>query len=163
MQCSSCIINLLWNFIIDILISSLSKNLHWNPSHFVWIQFKQEHLVDDCRGRPWSHSQIVSIMAMFKLNMTTMSMETKCFGILEYFQLLFLFKSWMCRLFPSGKNHYKMGTEVFNSYGRRPNENLLQDYGFAMLDNEWEEVRAYLKWFPILLLLKDSCILYVIV
>lgn len=44
------------------------------------------------------------------------------------------------RLFPSGDNHYKKGKEVFNSYGRRPNENLLSDYGFAMLHNEWDEV-----------------------
>eukprot|EP01037_Dinobryon_pediforme_P024004 gene24004-25636_t len=44
------------------------------------------------------------------------------------------------RLFPSGKNRYPKGSEVFNSYGRRANDNLLQDYGFAMLDNEWEEV-----------------------
>eukprot|EP01035_Chromulina_nebulosa_P024647 gene24647-32098_t len=36
----------------------------------------------------------------------------------------------------SGKNHYPKGAEVFNSYGRRANENLLQDYGFAMLNND---------------------------
>jgi hypothetical protein len=44
------------------------------------------------------------------------------------------------RLFPTGKNHYEQGKEVFNSYGKRPNENLLMDYGFAMMDNEWDEV-----------------------
>ena len=44
------------------------------------------------------------------------------------------------RLFPSGQNSYKKGTEVFNSYGRRPNDNLLLDYGFAMLDNQWEKL-----------------------
>jgi hypothetical protein len=44
------------------------------------------------------------------------------------------------RLFPSGSNSYARGAEVFNSYGRRPNDNLLLDYGFAMLDNEWDEV-----------------------
>jgi hypothetical protein len=32
------------------------------------------------------------------------------------------------------------GAEVFNSYGRRSNENLLVEYGFAMMDNEWERV-----------------------
>jgi hypothetical protein len=42
------------------------------------------------------------------------------------------------RLFPTGSNHYSVGKEVFNSYGRRNNENLLLDYGFAMLDNEWD-------------------------
>ena len=31
-----------------------------------------------------------------------------------------------------------IGEEVFNSYGRRKNDNLLLDYGFAMLDNEHE-------------------------
>jgi protein-histidine N-methyltransferase len=44
------------------------------------------------------------------------------------------------RLFPTGANSYARGTEVFNSYGRRSNENLLLDYGFALPDNEWEEV-----------------------
>lgn len=42
------------------------------------------------------------------------------------------------RLFPSGTNSYAEGSEVLNSYGRRPNDNLLLDYGFAMLDNEWD-------------------------
>jgi len=44
------------------------------------------------------------------------------------------------RLFPSGKNSYPKGSEVFNSYGKRANENLLLDYGFALLDNEWDQV-----------------------
>lgn len=44
------------------------------------------------------------------------------------------------RLFPTGDNHYPQGAEVFNSYGRRANENLLMDYGFSMLDNEWDDV-----------------------
>ena len=47
------------------------------------------------------------------------------------------------RLFPSGVNGYVKGSEVFNSYGRRGNENLLMDYGFAMMDNEWDDVRLY--------------------
>ena len=47
------------------------------------------------------------------------------------------------RLFPSGSNHYPAGQEVFNSYGRRPNENLLMDYGFAMLNNEWDDVSGW--------------------
>lgn len=45
------------------------------------------------------------------------------------------------RLFPSGDNRYYKGNEVLNSYGRRPNDNLLLEYGFAMLDNEWDEVQ----------------------
>ena len=44
------------------------------------------------------------------------------------------------RLFPSGANRYNKGAEVFNSYGRRPNDNLLLDYGFSMLHNEWDRV-----------------------
>lgn len=48
----------------------------------------------------------------------------------------------MFRLFPTGGNLYGKGCEVFNSYGRRPNENLLMDYGFAILDNEWDEVSS---------------------
>ena len=44
------------------------------------------------------------------------------------------------RLFPTGRNCYKKGQEVYNSYGRRHNENLLLDYGFAMMSNEWDEV-----------------------
>jgi hypothetical protein len=46
------------------------------------------------------------------------------------------------RLFPSGHNSYGAGCEVFNSYGRRPNDNLLLDYGFALLDNMWDEVSS---------------------
>ncbi|CAM9206009.1 unnamed protein product [Ectocarpus sp. 4 AP-2014] len=42
------------------------------------------------------------------------------------------------RLFPSGNNRYPRNSEVLNSYGRRANDNLLLDYGFAMLDNEWD-------------------------
>lgn len=49
------------------------------------------------------------------------------------------------RLFPTGSNNYKAGAEVYNSYGRRSNENLLLDYGFAMLDNEWDHVSITLK------------------
>lgn len=44
------------------------------------------------------------------------------------------------RLFPSGANAYAAGTEVFNSYGRRSNFQLLLDYGFALVDNEWDYV-----------------------
>lgn len=54
------------------------------------------------------------------------------------------------RLFPTGENSYKKGFEVFNSYGRRANENLLSEYGFAMIDNEWDEVD---EAFDIILLL----------
>lgn len=46
------------------------------------------------------------------------------------------------RLFPTGRNAYPKGSEVLNSYGRRENENLLMDYGFAMLPNHWDEVSA---------------------
>ena len=49
----------------------------------------------------------------------------------------------MFRLYPTGDNHYAKGAEVFNSYGRRPNENLLMDYGFSMLDNEWDDVSLH--------------------
>lgn len=49
------------------------------------------------------------------------------------------------RLFPTGKNRYGAGFEVFNSYGRRPNDNLLLDYGFAMMDNEWDHVSVFWK------------------
>ena len=44
------------------------------------------------------------------------------------------------RIYPSGSNRYLEGQEVFNSYGRRENANLLLDYGFAILDNEWETI-----------------------
>ena len=48
------------------------------------------------------------------------------------------------RLFPTGDNFYGKGSEVFNSYGRRSNENLLLDYGFSMLDNEWDDFEIQL-------------------
>jgi hypothetical protein len=44
------------------------------------------------------------------------------------------------RLFPSRDTAYAQGTEAFNSYGRRPNFQLLLDYGFALEDNEWDFV-----------------------
>jgi hypothetical protein len=44
------------------------------------------------------------------------------------------------RMFPTDNNKYLMGSEVFNSYGRRNNITLLLDYGFALLENEWDEV-----------------------
>ena len=44
------------------------------------------------------------------------------------------------RLFPTGRNRYEKGTEVFNSYGRRDNHFLLMEYGFALLNNEWDTV-----------------------
>lgn len=44
------------------------------------------------------------------------------------------------RLLVTGTNRYAKGSEAFNSYGRRPNDNLLLEYGFAMMDNEWDEL-----------------------
>ena len=55
----------------------------------------------------------------------------------------------MFRLFPTGQNAYFQGEEVFNSYGRRNNENLLLEYGFAMMDNEWDEVEIALGISPV--------------
>lgn len=52
------------------------------------------------------------------------------------------------RLFPSGTNRYARGAEVLNSYGRRPNDNLLLDYGFAMLDNEWDTAEVVCSLAP---------------
>jgi hypothetical protein len=43
------------------------------------------------------------------------------------------------------RRRYRQGTEVFNSYGRRANDNLLLDYGFALPENEWEEVTFHWK------------------
>lgn len=62
----------------------------------------------------------------------------------------------MFRLFPSGTNSYTAGKEVFNSYGRRSNFQLLLDYGFALPENEWDYVDielpkdAMAKKFPFL-------------
>eukprot|EP01039_Chlorochromonas_danica_P004402 gene4401-4824_t len=47
-------------------------------------------------------------------------------------------------LFPSGSNHYLRGEEAFNSYGRRPNSNLLLDYGFSLINNTWDSVEVAL-------------------
>ena len=49
------------------------------------------------------------------------------------------------RLYPSGNNNYPKGSEVFNSYGRRANDNLLLDYGFSMLNNEWDKYDVLLS------------------
>ncbi|KAL3656413.1 hypothetical protein V7S43_018716 [Phytophthora oleae] len=44
------------------------------------------------------------------------------------------------RLYPSATTSFRKGDEVFNSYGRRSNFQLLLDYGFALPDNEWDSV-----------------------
>ncbi|KAG3098139.1 hypothetical protein PI124_g16948 [Phytophthora idaei] len=44
------------------------------------------------------------------------------------------------RLYPSATTSFAKGVEVFNSYGRRSNFQLLLDYGFALTDNEWDYV-----------------------
>ena len=49
------------------------------------------------------------------------------------------------KLFPTGKNYYKKGCEVYNSYGRRSNRNLLLHYGFSMPENEWDTIQIYLR------------------
>lgn len=53
-------------------------------------------------------------------------------------------KNRLFRLFPSGSNCYGKGREVYNSYGRRENDNLLMDYGFAMPENSWEQIDVLL-------------------
>lgn len=52
------------------------------------------------------------------------------------------------RLFPSGTNSYPRRAEVLNSYGRRANDNLLLEYGFAMLDNEWDTAEVVCSLSP---------------
>jgi len=49
------------------------------------------------------------------------------------------------RLFPTGSNRYPAGAEAFNSYGRRPNANLLTDFGFVLLQNEWDSMKVMYK------------------
>jgi len=44
------------------------------------------------------------------------------------------------KLFPTNTNSYSQGSEVFNSYGRRTNDHLVSEYGFAIEDNEWDGV-----------------------
>jgi hypothetical protein len=51
-------------------------------------------------------------------------------------------------LSPSGSNRYKKGEEVFTSYGRRTNAELLLFYGFALLDNEHESVALSMPGIP---------------
>ena len=55
------------------------------------------------------------------------------------------------RLFPTGRNRYGKGEEVFNSYGRRNNRHLLLEYGFAIENNQWESVGVTVS------LLRDKC------
>ncbi|CAM9218166.1 unnamed protein product [Chrysoparadoxa australica] len=45
-------------------------------------------------------------------------------------------------LFPTGHNAYLAGNQVLNSYGRRSNSNLLLEYGFAIKDNQHDEVEV---------------------
>lgn len=64
------------------------------------------------------------------------------------------------RLFPSGTNHYPRCAEVRNSYGRRANDNLLLDYGFAMLGNQWDtaEVACSLSPHETLFARRKACL-----
>ncbi|KAF4043357.1 SET domain-containing protein [Phytophthora infestans] len=48
--------------------------------------------------------------------------------------------SGLFRLYPSATTSFAKDSEVFNSYGRRSNFQLLLDYGFALTDNEWDYV-----------------------
>eukprot|EP01138_Halocafeteria_seosinensis_P001389 gb/GECG01001425.1/.p1 GENE.gb/GECG01001425.1/~~gb/GECG01001425.1/.p1 ORF type:complete len:450 (+),score=44.15 gb/GECG01001425.1/:1-1350(+) len=41
---------------------------------------------------------------------------------------------------PTKSNRYPKGQEVYNSYGRRDNKHLLLEYGFCLLNNEWEYI-----------------------
>ena len=44
------------------------------------------------------------------------------------------------RLFSTAPAGCRAGEEVYNSYGRRANDNLLLEYGFALRDNEWDAI-----------------------
>lgn len=59
-------------------------------------------------------------------------------------QTKYSFDNHRFRWYPSGKNNYSVGSEVFNSYGRRPNDNLLLEYGFAMEDNIWDDIEIHI-------------------
>jgi hypothetical protein len=52
------------------------------------------------------------------------------------------------KLFPTGNNFVKQGEEAFNSYGRRSNTDLIFNYGFALENNEWDEVSLVLALAP---------------
>lgn len=54
------------------------------------------------------------------------------------------------RLFPTVDISVPKGkvVEAFNSYGRRSNANLLLGYGFALQDNEWDDVQLDLQLPP---------------
>merc|ERR1712023_334284 len=41
-------------------------------------------------------------------------------------------------IYPAGNNSYSVDQEIFNSYGRKENADLLLYYGFALENNEWE-------------------------
>ena len=49
------------------------------------------------------------------------------------------------RLWMSGGRGVRRGEEALNSYGRLPNRKLLLDYGFCVLDNEWDFVQVALS------------------
>jgi len=49
------------------------------------------------------------------------------------------------RLFSSGGAGTPPGQEVFNSYGRRSNQHLALEYGFAMPNNEWAHTSVQLS------------------
>lgn len=45
-------------------------------------------------------------------------------------------------------NEYQKGEEVFNNYGKRPNSNLLQLYGFVINGNPDNDVHLDVQLIP---------------
>jgi histone-lysine N-methyltransferase SETD3 len=46
------------------------------------------------------------------------------------------------RVYPTGNHSITRGSEILISYGRWPNRDLLLDFGFALLENEWDRVSS---------------------
>ena len=71
--------------------------------------------------------------------------------VFVFFGLLFRYdfnvaKQGMFRLYPTGRNSYAKGEEVFNSYGKRNNTHLLLNYGFAIENNMHEAVAVRVRF-----------------
>lgn len=54
----------------------------------------------------------------------------------------------MFTLWATRHQRFARGTQVCNSYGRRANEHLLMEYGFALEDNHWQSVPLPLYLIP---------------
>ena len=118
-----------YNTLMDMLLPKysnlFSKEVHTLEKYvFAWMTIQARAFG---RRIPWT------ALVPFADFLNHTNVQTKYDFNVEHYDGIF-------RLYPTGENEYKKGTEVFNSYGRRDNRFLLMEYGFALYENEWDTI-----------------------